>query len=148
VNKEFLSETSGSIAWAPQRGSQALVLACPISELLNDGTRGSMKTDTLLMDFAQHVGQGFGAAWRGILFRQSYPQLAEIVVRSKKWFNQIFPGAGYNKNEHIWTWPTGEELLFRYMDSPDDYWNYHGHQYPWIVWEEITQWRMQNVMSR
>ena len=140
MDKEFIFEASGSIAWAPQRGSQALVLACPISELLNDGTRGSMKTDTLLMDFAQHVGQGFGAAWRGILFRQSYPQLAEIVVRSKKWFNQIFPGAGYNKNEHIWTWPTGEELLFRYMDSPDDYWNYHGHQYPWIGWEEITQW--------
>ena len=140
MSKESLIENSGPIVWAPQKGSQALVLACPISELLNDGTRGSMKTDTLLMDFAQHVGQGFGAAWRGILFRQSYPQLAEIVVRSKKWFNQIFPGAVYNKNEHIWTWPTGEQLLFRYMDSPDDYWNYHGHQYPWIGWEEITQW--------
>jgi hypothetical protein len=26
------------------------------------------------------------------------------------------------------------------MKSPADYWNYHGHEYPWIGWEELTNW--------
>jgi len=99
-----------------------------------------MKTDTLIMDFAQHVGKGFGAAWRGILFRQSYPQLADVVARTKKWFPQIFPQATFNKSAYVWEWPTGEVLRFSYMNDPEDYWNYHGHEYPWIGWEELTNW--------
>ena len=115
-------------------------MTCPIFECLYEGTRGPGKTDALLMDFAQHVGQGFGAAWRGILFRRTYKQLADVVVRSKKWFYQIFPGAKFNESEFKWTFPNGEELLFRYMNKVDDYWNYHGHEYPWIGWEELTNW--------
>jgi len=26
------------------------------------------------------------------------------------------------------------------MRVEDDYWNYHGHEYPWIGWEELTNW--------
>ncbi|MDA8115006.1 MAG: hypothetical protein M0Z43_09820 [Acidithiobacillus sp.] len=92
------------------------------------------------MDFAQHCGEGFGANWRGILFRQSYPQLADVVAKSKKWFYQIFPKARFNEASYTWKWPDGEELLLRHMKSPDDYWNYHGHEYPWIGWEELTNW--------
>ena len=130
----------GRVAWSPQPGSQVLFLACPYFECLYEGTRGPGKTDALIMDFAQHVGQGFGAEWRGILFRRTYKQLADVVKKTKKWFYQIFPGAHFNKSDYIWTFPDGEELHLRYMDSPDDYWNYHGHEYPWIGWEELTNW--------
>jgi hypothetical protein len=92
------------------------------------------------MDYAQHVGQGFGANWRGILFRQTYPQLADVVAKSKRWFRQIFPGARFNAADYKWVFPDGEELLLRHMKGPDDYWNYHGHEYPWIGWEELTNW--------
>jgi hypothetical protein len=128
------------VVWEPQAGSQTLFLTCPYYEVLYEGTRGNGKTDSLLMDFAQHVGEGFGANWRGILFRQTYPQLADVVAKSKKWFFQIFPGAKFNAADYTWKWPTGEELLLRHMKSPDDYWNYHGHEYPWIGWEELTNW--------
>lgn len=94
------------------------------------------------MDFAQHVGQGFGEAWRGVLFRQEYKQLDDVVAKSKKWFRQIFPNAVFlrSKGDYKWVWPDGEELLFRHMKNPDDYWDYHGHEYPWIGWEELTNW--------
>lgn len=108
--------------------------------MLYEGTRGPGKTDALLMDFAQHTGQGYGEYWRGILFRRTYKQLADVVAKSKRWFRQIFPDAHFNKADYVWTWPGGEELLLRYMDTPDDYWNYHGHEYPWIGWEELTNW--------
>lgn len=128
-------------AWAPQRGSQvAFLLAHCIFEVLYEGTRGPGKTDCLIMDFFQHVGKGYGAEWRGILFRQTYPQLSDVIVKTKKWFKLLCPGAKYNQSTHTWTFPGGEQLLLRHMKSPDDYWNYHGHAYPWIGWEELCNW--------
>jgi len=92
------------------------------------------------MDFAQFVGMGFGAAWQGVLFRKAYPDLDEIVRKSKKWFYRIFPGAVYKESTHRWIWPEGETLQLRYADHPDDYWKYHGHEYPWIGWDELSAW--------
>lgn len=131
-----------NVIWRPQPGSQTLFLTCPYFECLYEGTRGPGKTDALIMDFAQHTGQGFGEAWRGILFRLEYKQLDDVVAKSKKWFNRIFPGVQWlsSGSSYKWVWPTGEELLLRHMKNPDDYWDYHGHEYPWIGWEELTNW--------
>jgi hypothetical protein len=117
-----------------------LFLSCPVYEVLYEGTRGSSKTDALLMDFAQFVGRGFGQHWRGVLFRQTYPQLTDVVAKTNKWFPRIFPAAKFNESTHTWKWPDGEELLLRWMRVPKDYWHYHGHEYPWIGWEELTNW--------
>ncbi len=128
-------------AWAPQHGSQVAFLAAQsIFEVLYEGTRGPGKTDALIMDYAQHIGKGWGAEWRGILFRQTYPQLTDVIVKTKKWFKLLFPGSSYNQSTHTWTFKDGEQLLLRHMKSPDDYWNYHGHAYPWIGWEELCNW--------
>ena len=129
------------VGWAPQPGSQEAFLSCPVFEVLYEGTRGPGKTDALLMSFAMHVGKGHGAAWRGVLFRQTYPQLADVVAKSKKWFYLIFgKNVQFNEASMTWKWSTGEQLLLRHMKSPSDYWNYHGHEYPWIGWEELTNW--------
>lgn len=133
-------EIDSSPAWAPMPGSQNAFLECPVFEVLYEGTRGPGKTDALLMDFAQHVGQGYGADWRGILFRKTYKQLVDVVAKSKKWFARIFPHATFNETNMTWTWPSGEQLLLRYMERPSDYDNYHGHAYPWIGFEELTTW--------
>ena len=127
--------------WAPQPGSQSLFLGAPEVEVLYEGTRGPGKTDALLMDFCQHVGMGFGAEWRGILFRQTHPQLADVIEKSKKWFKRIFGSAAlYNEGKYRWEWEGGETLYFRHFEKPSDYDNYHGHAYPWIGWEELTTW--------
>lgn len=128
------------VAWAPQEGSQAEFLACPLFECLYHGTRGPGKTDALLMAFAQYVGQGYGVSWRGVIFRETYPQLADVVAKSERWFRQIFPAARFNRARLAWEFETGEVLFFRHMRSPDDYWNYHGHEYPFMGWEELTNW--------
>jgi len=132
------------VIWAPHPGSQYDFLTCPVYEALYEGTRGPGKTDALLMDFAQHCGQGFGIHWRGVLFRETYPQLSDVVAKSKRLFFRIFPGIRFNASEYTWTWPTGEQLLLRHMRTADDYWSYHGHEYPWIGWEELTNWANQD----
>jgi hypothetical protein len=127
--------------WIPQPGAQVHFLSCPVFECLLEGTRGGGKTDALLMSFAQFVGRGYGAAWRGILFRETYPQLADVVKKSKRWFKLFFPQAKFNEADFVWKFPGGEELLFRHGAKEDDYWNYHGHEYPWVGFEELTNWR-------
>lgn len=128
------------IAWAPQPGSQESFLTCPVFECLLEGPRGGGKTDALIADFCQDVGKGYGREWRGVLFRQTYPQLADVINKTLELIPQIFPDAKYNKVDHVWTFRDGEELLLRHAKVESDYWNYHGHNYTWLGWEELTTW--------
>ena len=136
------------VIWRPQPVGQVAFLACPFREALFHSNRGAGKSDALLMNYLQGVGRGWGADWRGILFRQSFPQLADIIVKSNKWFKQIFPEAQYNKSEHVWHFPQGEQLLLRYVNDPEDYWNYHGHEFPWMGFEELTTWPTMDCYHR
>ncbi len=130
-------------------GSQEAFLASSsIFEVLFEGTRGGGKTDCLLMSFCQHVGKGYGPGWKGILFRQTYKQLTDVITKTKKWIPQIWPDAKFNHSEHTWTFATGEQLLLRQFAKVDDYWNYHGHEYPWIGWEELCNWAMDDGYRR
>lgn len=94
------------------------------------------------MSFAQHCGRGFGDHWRGVIFRREYKHLDDIVTKSKRWFNRMNPRPRFLSStaHYKWVWPSGEELLFRAFATPDDYWDYHGHEYPFIGWEELTGW--------
>jgi hypothetical protein len=130
--------------WQAQAGSQELFLSCPLREVCYSGTRGPGKTDALLMSFAQHCGKGYGLHWRGVIFRKEYKHLDDIITKSKRWFNQFSPAHRprflSSQGAMKWVWPDGEELLFRAFSDPDDYWNFHGHEYPFIGWEELTSW--------
>lgn len=137
VDKQIAGEHA---TWFPQEGSQDMFLRCPLFEVLYEGTRGPGKTDALIMDFCQFVGRGFGEDWKGILFRQTYPQLVDVISKTKKWIPKMFAGAKYNASEHYWTFPDGEMLYLRQFNKEDDYWNFHGHEYPWIGWEELCNW--------
>lgn len=133
--------TSGDeVVWSAQEGSQEIFLECSLFEVLYEGTRGPGKTDALIMDFCQHVGHGYGAEWRGILFRQTYPQLQDVINKTLKWIPRLFPDAKYNSSLHFWKFGDGEIFYLRQFDKERDYWNYHGHEYPWIGWEELCNW--------
>jgi hypothetical protein len=128
--------------WMPLPGSQYVFLECPVFEALYEGTRGPGKTLTLIMDFAKDVGKGYGTGWRGVLFRRSYGDLDDVVRKIEEWFRPLFPGFRFlkSKADYSAVWPSGERLLLRHMRDENDYGEYHGHEYPWIGWEELTQW--------
>jgi hypothetical protein len=128
--------------WMPLPGSQHLFLSCPVFEVLYEGTRGPGKTLSLLMDFAREVGKGYGKAWRGILFRRTFGDLDDVVRKIEAFFPTFFPGFRFlkSKSEYQAVWPDGEALLLRPLEKEEDYEEYHGHEYPWIGFEELTQW--------
>lgn len=126
------------MTWAPQPGPQTEAISatwCP--ELFYGGAAGGGKSDFLLGDFLQDVPT-FGQAWRGILFRRTFPELEELLARAR----EIYPatGAGWNEQKRVWTWPNGSTLKFRYCERDADATRYQGHQYTWVGWDELTQW--------
>lgn len=136
------------VVWAPQPGSQIAFLKCPVFEVLYEGERGPGKSDGLIFDFLRDVGKGYGAAWRGILFRRTYKELEDIITKCKRWIPQVFPRAKYNEGNHTWTFPDGEQLLLRYLMRTADYWSYHGHAYPWLGFEELCTWPDDTLYTR
>lgn len=128
------------VAWAPLPGSQVAYLTCPVFEALIEGNRGGGKTDGFIMTFVQNTGRGYGGEWRGILFRRTYPELRDIIDKCLKWIPAVCPGAQYNRSEAYWTWPGGEQLFLRHLAKESDYWSYHGHNYPWMGFEELCTW--------
>lgn len=129
--------------WAPLPGSQYRFLTSPIFDTGFCGPRGTGKSELLLMDYAKEVGKGYGANWRGILFRQQLGDLDEMVRKTETIFKPLFPGFHFklSKADYAACWPTGEQLLFRHLLDETEYKEYHGHQYPWIGFEELTQWQ-------
>jgi len=132
-----------NVVWQPIPGSsQEFALDSRADHTLFTGSRGPGKTDTQLMRFARKVGMGYGAAWRGVIFDREYKNLDDLIIKSKKWFPRIFGDSCRfleSKGDYKWVWDTGEELLFRVIKKLSDYNNYHGHEYPFIGWNELTK---------
>jgi hypothetical protein len=133
---------SKNVKWKANPGGQDLFLRCPYREVLLHGDRGGGKTEALLMDFVKGVGRGWGSKYTGVLFRCEYKHLEDVVRKSKRLFNAIFPDAYFLKaaSDYKWVFPGGEELLFRHAKKEADYDAFHGHEYPWQGYEELTNW--------
>lgn len=128
--------------WTPIPGSsQELAINSRAHITLYAGARGPGKTDTQLMRFRRLVGRGYGAFWRGVIFDREYKNLDDLVNKSRRWFNSFGDGARFlsSAQDYRWVWPTGEELLFRAIKKLDDYWDYHGQEFPFIGWNELCK---------
>lgn len=137
-----------NVAWHPlpgtkgKRSSQEKAINAPVNDLLLTGGRGWGKTELQLMRFRRHVGRGYGTYWRGIIFDREYKNLDDLVVKSRRLFQMIDgPSARFleSNNSYKWQWETGEELLFRVVKKESDYWAYHGHEYPFYGFNELTK---------
>ena len=127
--------------WRAQTGPQLTAIQHDlVDEVLYGGAVFGGKSDFLLGDFAQDVPRPYGKHWHGILFRKTYPQLEELISRSKEIYPPWFPGVVWHKTDKTWTWPNGATLKMRFMESDDDWMEYWGHAFTWIGWDEIALW--------
>ncbi len=133
-------EDGRQVLLCAQPGAQEAFLAAPEKEVCLGGPRGPGKTLIMLSDYLQEVGAGWGAAWKGIVFRRSMTGFAELKSLAEQYISQIFPDAAYNQNQSFWRFATGETLKLAYFDEALDYTIYQGASYTWQGWEELTQW--------
>lgn len=131
------------VVWKPIPGSsQELALDTRCDETVFTGTRGPGKTDTQLARFRRRVGLGYGSFWKGVIFDQEYKGLDDIILKSQRMFGDMGDGAKFksSKSDYKWVWPTGEELLFREFKDHKTYNKYHGQEFAYIGWNELTKW--------
>lgn len=129
------------VIWKPLPGSQCFAITSPCHHTLYEGARGPGKTTVQLMKFWLNVGKGYGAFWKGVIFDLEFDHLSGLVAESKKWFGKFGDGARFyeSTSAYKWVWPDGEELLFRHVKKIGDYEGFHGHEYPFIGWNELTK---------
>ena len=130
------------VVWAPIKdSSQALAIVSPAQHTLYHGARGPGKTITQLMRFRSRVGLGYGSYWRGIIFDREFKNLSDLVAQSERFFPKFEDGCKWMASAiaYKWVWSTGEELLFRHVKKLSDYDDFHGHEYPFIGWNELTK---------
>lgn len=70
--------------------------------------------------------------------RKTYPQLSELIDRSRAIYGPAFPRARYNQTEHCWTFPGGAKIYFGSMQYTKDRINYQGKRYDFIAFDELT----------
>lgn len=124
------------LAWEPQP-TQTIAIQCDAYELFYGGAKGGGKTDFLIGDFLG--GTVHGTAHSGIIFRKTYSELEEVQKRAR----QVYPalGASYSKTDRLWAFPGGATLKLRFLERIDDVGRYQGHQYTWMGFDELTEWK-------
>ena len=122
------------ILWQPTP-KQAEFLACPAREVLYAGSVGSGKSDGILMAGLSQVNNGKHQA---LILRRTFPMLRDLIGRSHELFLPL--GARFNKQESVWTFPSGARVEFGFLDADEDKYRYMGRQFSMLGWDELTSW--------
>ena len=106
------------------------------NEALYGGAAGGGKSDCAI---AEALRQVHIPHYRGLILRKTYPQLSELIDRSREIYLAAFPKAKYNDTKHCWTFPSGAKIYFGAMQYTKDRTNYQGKRYDFIDFDELTQ---------
>lgn len=123
-----------NVIWRPQP-KQLEFMQRPEYEALYGGAAGGGKSDALL---AEALRQVHIPNYRGLLFRDTVPQLEGLISRSQEIYSRAYPHAKYNDNKKMWRFPSGSKVFFGYMQRENDKYNYQGKAYDFIGFDELT----------
>ena len=130
-----LSPKPRRVVWSPQP-RQAAFMARPEDEALYGGAAGGGKSDALVMEALRQIHL---PCYKGLILRKTYPQLAELVDKSLRYYPLVCPSASYNASSHVWRFPSGAKIVFGSLQHPKDKFNYQGQAYDFIAFDELTQ---------
>lgn len=96
---------------------------------------GGGKSDSLLVEATRQVEIPH---YKGIIFRKTFPQLADLIDRSTELYKSAFPRAVYNTSGHYWTFPSGAKIYFGNMQRVQDRTKYQGRRFDFVGFDELT----------
>ena len=111
-------------------------MARPEDEALYGGAAGGGKSDALVMEALRQIHIPH---YKGLILRKTYPQLSELIDKSRRYYPLVDRGAAYNATEHLWRFSSGARILFGSLPYAKDRLNYQGQAYDFIAFDELTQ---------
>ncbi len=123
--------------WVAHKGPQERFLGLTCFEGLYGGAAGGGKSDALLIDAIRYVGRGYGARYKALLLRRTFPDLEKSLIdRSRELYTML--GGIYREDKRVWRFPHGEKVFFGYLDQEKDVRQYQGAAFQFIGWDELT----------
>ncbi len=125
------------IPWEPTPTQAAFLLLDHVPEVMFGGAAGGGKSVAALAAALQYVDvSGYGA----LLIRKTFPSLFQpgaLIPLSHEWLQGT--DAHWNGTDRQWRFPSGATLNFGYLDTDLDKFQYQGAAYPFIDFDELTQ---------
>lgn len=125
---------SNQPSWIPHLGAQTEFLSRAEFEVLFGGAAGPGKTDCIIAAMLRDIEN---PNYRGLILRRTFPQLREIRDRCRELYPQM--GGVYTVGDKVWQFPAGATITLGSMQHEDDKYNYHGHEYHRVAFDELTQ---------
>lgn len=133
---------SGTVVWSPQP-KQKLFMERWEDEALYGGAAGGGKSDALVIEALRQVHIPH---YKALILRKTYPQLTELIDKTRNYYPRLFPRAKYNESQHVWTFPSGARVVFGSMQHAKDRHNYQGKAYDFIGFDELTHFTAEEYM--
>lgn len=128
------------VVWEPTP-KQAEFLSATEDEVLFGGAAGGGKSDALIIDALGASYEGWkNQRYRGLLIRKTFPQLRELIDRSRVIYPMVDPGAQFKEADKTWEFSIGAKIIFGYCERDPDVYQYQGHEYQWIGMDELGHW--------
>lgn len=123
-----------NIVWSPQP-RQFEFMRRPEYEALYGGAAGGGKSDALVAEALRQVDIPH---YKAILFRKTFPEARELIIKSLNMYPRAYPKAKYNGSEHCWIFPSKARIYFGSMPNSNSYLRYQGLSFAFIGFDELT----------
>jgi hypothetical protein len=116
------------------------------------GAAGPGKTLAILFEAIKIAAQKYDQPVNTLILRRTFSELQGVIDT----FMRLVPRdlyRSYNDSKHIVRWKNGSSTRFGFAAKEKDIWQYQGHEYIFVGWDELTQftlkqWQLMSAWCR